>query len=149
MGIHGTDPQGIRRIVQDGYMRGSEDLPHVYFASFLGPSPGHIASGIEVFDRVAAGKKNRCGIMVELTAKRRYQAYHDFSDRWKKGELTPQELAHGDALCGTIWDEFVSMEVGDVAHYDVRGHNRWSASPFHLTVVPLWVSRTALEEDIM
>ena len=32
MGMHGTDPQGIRGIVRDGHMRGSEDLPHVYFA---------------------------------------------------------------------------------------------------------------------
>ena len=57
MGMHGTDPQGIRGILRDGYMRGSEDLPHVYFASSLGSAPGHLASGIEVFHRVAAGKK--------------------------------------------------------------------------------------------
>ena len=149
MGMHGTDPQGIRGMVREGHMRGSEDLPHVYFASFLGAGPGHIASGIDVFNRVAAGKKNKCGIMVELTAKRRYQTYHDFSDRWKKGELTPQELAHGDDLCGTTWNKFVRMERGDIAHYYEKGHNRWSASPFHLTVVALWVSRTALEDDIM
>ena len=67
----------------------------------------------------------------------------------EEGELTPAELAHSDALCGTRWDEFVCMEVGDIAHYDQKGHNRWSASPAHLTVVALWVSLTALEEDIM
>ena len=87
--------------------------------------------------------------MVKVTAKRRYQTYKAFCDRWREGKLTPQELAHGDALCGPTWDEFASMEVGGVAHYNVKGHNRWSASPAHLTVVALWVSRTALEEDIM
>ena len=29
MGMHGTDPQGIRGILRDGYMRGCEDLLHV------------------------------------------------------------------------------------------------------------------------
>ena len=86
--------------------------------------------------------------MVELTAKRRFQVYHDPCNRWES-QRTPQELAHGDDLCGTTWDKFVSMELGEIAHYDQKGHSRWSASPSRLIVVALWVSRTALEDDIM
>ena len=123
---------------QLGVHEGKRRAPQNYFARSLGASPGDEASGLELYHRVASGNKNSCNIMVELTAKRRFQTYSSF---WKRPEITKVETS----LSGTYWDECVCMTLGQLAHCDgSKGHNRWGADPRHLTVVALWVNLNAL-----
>ena len=79
-----------------------------------------------------------CDIIVELTAKRRFQSYSAF---WKRQDLTQAE----NLLRGTDWDKYMCMEKGEIAHFDQKkGHNRWCPDPQHLTVVALWVKSNAM-----
>ena len=86
LGAQDLDLQGRR-----GERRAAPEL----FCSEVGASPGDEASGLELYSRVATGKNNLCNIMVELTAKRRFQTYSGF---WKRTELTEAEKL----LCGTF-----------------------------------------------
>ena len=90
-------------------MKGSEELPQSYFAASLGASPGDEASGLELYHRVASGNKNSCNIMVELTAKRRFQTY---SSLWKRPDITKVEKS----LSGTYCDEYV-CDIGSACPF--------------------------------
>ena len=64
IGMHATNPQGIRGILKLRGVKGSEELPQSYFAAKLGASPGDEASGLELYSTVATGKNSLCNIMV-------------------------------------------------------------------------------------
>ena len=81
-------------------MKGSEEPPQSDFAASLSASPGDEALGLELYHRVASGINNSCNILVELTAKRRFQTHPSF---WKCPDLTKVEKS----LSGTYCDEYV------------------------------------------
>jgi len=64
-----------------------------------------------MYCKVVAGSKHFCDIILELTAKRRFQSYSAF---WKRQDLTQAE----HFLRGTDWDKYICMGTGEIAHVE-------------------------------
>ena len=103
--------KGIRGIISSGCMKGSEQLPQSYFAASLGGSPATSPQASGCIVGLPQANKNSCNIMVELSAKRRFQTYLSF---WKRPDLTKVEKS----FSGTYLDEHVCMALGQFAHFD-------------------------------
>ena len=114
MGMHGTTPQGIRGIIRAGCMKGSEDHPQTYLLRAFTRARGTRPQAWRCIVRLPLAKTNSCGIIVELTAKRRFQCYSAFR---KRPDLTQAEKL----LLGTGWDAYISLKKDEIAHYDQKG----------------------------
>jgi hypothetical protein len=128
-GMHGTSAEAAGGILRDGFMRGSRQLPQTYFCGWK-DGEGGLEDGIELYTRVSAGGKNKCGLMFELTTYGVCEVY--------RGAQYPN-------LTGTYWDEYVAMTRGHIAHYKTSGENRWAVDGRRMTLTRLWIEETALD----
>ena len=131
-GLHGTTPDAAWRIFQDGYLKGSESLPQTYFKGYLDGGVGDVQTALTMMHKALNSNKNACGILFELTCKRRFLNY------------AAHLKTRTDDVGGTYWDEEVTM-AGGIAHYRAGKENRYSVDGRNATLIQLWVEESALE----
>ena len=131
-GRHGTTPDAAWRVIQDGYLRGSEMLPQSYFKGYVDGGVGDVQTAVTMMPKVLNSSKNACGLIFELTCKHKL---HNYSAYLRE---------RTDDVGGTYWDQEVAM-AGGIAHYRSGKENRYSVDGRNATLIQLWVEESALE----
>ena len=135
LGAHCTTCEGFEGIIKDMCLKGSKQLPHIYFKGWL---DGYLVEHMKwLFENAKDATKNMAGIVFELVTKGlRIKSHTDDCYAWV--------AANGDQR-GTYWDQHVCFDLRQISHFKSGDENRWSAHPELVQLRAFWVSPVALE----